>query len=298
MMNTAWLWDMILAPFGYEFMVKAILGGGAVGALCGFLSCFVTLKGWSLLGDALSHAVVPGVALAALFGAPFAVGAFLTGLLAVVAIGIVERNSVLKNDAVIGVIFTTFFAAGLFIISVFPSNLRLKTILFGNLLGISDADLLQVAGVGVVCCAAVALKWKDLLLYCFDPSHARSIGLDTRLLHLLLLALLSLAAVAGLQAVGALLVVAMLITPGATAFLLTDRFGRMLVIAPALGATAAMAGAYASFFLDGSTGGAIVALQTLVFVVALLFAPKHGFLATRRRACAAGRSSLGHEVTP
>lgn len=275
--------QLLSEPFAYGFMWKAILGGGAVGALCGFLSCFVTLKGWSLLGDALSHAVVPGVALASLLGAPFAVGAFFSGILAVVSIGFVERNSYLKNDAVIGVVFTTFFAAGLFIISVFPSNLRLKTILFGNLLGISDADLWQVAVVGVICLVVILCKWKDLLLYCFDPSHARSIGLNVRVLHLLLLSLLSLAAVAALQAVGALLVVAMLITPGATAFLLTDRFGRMLIIAPLLGAGATMAGAYASFFLDGSTGGAIVALQTLLFLMAFLFAPKHGVLAARRQ---------------
>ncbi len=272
----------LAAPFAYEFMRKAMLGGAAVGMLCGFLSCFVTLKGWSLLGDALSHAVVPGVALAALVDAPFAVGAFLAGLLAVAAMGFIERNSLLEKGAVIGVVFTGFFAAGLLVISVFPSNMRLKTILFGNLLGISDTDLVQVGCVGFAAIVIIGLKWRDLLLYCFDPTHARTIGLDTGLLHFLLLALLSLAAVAGLQAVGALLVVAMLITPGATALLLTDRFGRMLVIAPAIGATTAVSGAYASYFLDGSTGGAIVALQTTLFVLAFLFAPKHGFFRTRR----------------
>lgn len=281
-MDWASFTDTLAAPFAYEFMVKAMLGAGAVGLLCGFLSCFVTLKGWSLLGDALSHAVVPGVALAALLGAPYAVGAFLTGLLAVTGMGFIERHSLLKKDAVIGVVFTGFFAAGLLVISLFPSNIRLQTILFGNLLGISDADLLQVAGVGVAAIVIVGLEWRDLLLYCFDPIHARSIGLDTRLLHFLLLAMLSLAAVAGLQAVGALLVVAMLITPGATALLLTDRFGRMLVIAPAIGATTAVVGAYASYFLDGSTGGAIVALQCTLFVLAFLLAPKHGLLGARR----------------
>ncbi len=292
MIEATALFDLIGEPFAYGFMTKAILGGGAVGALCGMLSCFVTLKGWSLLGDALSHAVVPGVALAALVGAPFAVGAFLTGLLAVLGIGFVERNSVLKNDTVIGVVFTAFFAAGLFLISVFPSNVRLKSILFGNLLGISDGDLVQVAVVGLICLVVIGLKWKDLLLYCFDPSHARAVGLDVRLIQLTLLSLLSLAAVAALQAVGALLVVAMLITPGATALLLTDRFGLMLWIAPALGALAAMTGAYASFFLDGSTGGAIVVLQTLMFLIALVFAPRHGLLAARRRL---GRVALGAE---
>jgi ABC-type Mn2+/Zn2+ transport system permease subunit len=275
--------EVLGTPLAYEFMRKAMLGGGAVGMLCGFLSCFVTLKGWSLLGDALSHAVVPGVALAAILGAPFAVGAFLTGLLAVVAMGFVERHSLLKRDAVIGIVFTAFFAAGLLLVSIFPSNVRLQTILFGNLLGISDGDLLQVAVVGLAAVVIIAMKWRDLLLYCFDPIHARSIGLDTGLLHFLLLALLSLAAVAGLQAVGALLVVAMLITPGATALLLTERFGRMLVIAPAIGATTAVIGTYASYFLDGSTGGAIVALETALFVLAFLFAPRHGLLGWRRQ---------------
>lgn len=274
---------LLAEPFGYGFMLKAMFGGAAVGALCGLLSCFVTLKGWSLLGDALSHSVVPGVAVAAIVGAPFALGAFLTGLLAVLGIGLVERNTALKNDAVIGVVFTAFFAAGLFIISVVPTNVRVQTILFGNLLGISDGDLLQVAGVGALCLVVVALKWKDLLLYCFDPSHARAIGLNTNAIHLVLLALLSLAAVAALQAVGALLVVAMLITPGATALLLTDRFSHTLVISPLLAATAAMAGAYASYYLDGSTGGAIVVLQTAMFGLALAFAPKHGIVATHRR---------------
>jgi ABC-type Mn2+/Zn2+ transport system permease subunit len=297
MMETTSLLATLAAPFSYEFMIKAMAGGAAIGVLCGFLSCFVTLKGWSLLGDALSHAVVPGVALAAIFGAPLAVGAFLTGLLAVAGMGFIERYSLLKKDAVIGVVFTTFFAAGILVISVFPSNLRLQTILFGNLLGIANADLIQLAVVGLVTLVIVALKWKDLFLYCFDPTHAHSIGLDTGLLHFLLLTLLSLAAVAGLQAVGALLVIAMLITPGATALLLTDRFSRMLIIAPALGAVTAMAGTYASFFLDGSTGGAIVVLQTFLFVLALLFAPKHGLLAGRRLRTAE-ESPLGPEAAP
>lgn len=279
--------SLLTEPFGYDFMMKAIFGGAAVGALCGLLSCFVTLKGWSLLGDALSHSVVPGVAVAAILGAPFAIGAFITGLLAVLSMGMIERNSVLKNDAVIGVVFTAFFAAGLFIISVFPTDVRIQTILFGNLLGISDGDLMQVGLAGIICLLVVALKWKDLLLYCFDSSHARAIGLNTDMIHLVLLGLLSLAAVAALQAVGALLVVAMLITPGATALLLTDSFGRMLFIAPVLAALACMGGAYASYFLDGSTGGAIVVLQTVVFALALVFAPKHGLLAARRKRNAA-----------
>jgi ABC-type Mn2+/Zn2+ transport system permease subunit len=296
-MEAALSLEHLAAPFAYEFMVKAILGGGAVGLLCGVLSCFVTLRGWSLLGDALSHAVVPGVALAALFGAPFAIGAFVSGLLAVAGMGFIESFSRLKKDAVIGVVFTSFFAAGILLISVFPSNLRLQTILFGNLLGISDSDLVQLVIVGLAALGFVALKWKDLLLYCFDPMHARSIGLNTRFLYFVLLAMLSLAAVVGLQAVGALLVVAMLITPGATALLLTDRFGLMLIIAPAMGALTAMAGAYASYFLDGSAGGAIVTLQTALFILAFFLAPRHGLLAGRR-ALAKGVHGFPHEAAP
>lgn len=278
------LLDLLAEPFGYQFMVKAILGGGAVGAVCAVLSCFVTLKGWSLLGDALSHAVVPGVAIAYLAGAPFLLGAVLSGLFAVLGIGAIERATRLRSDAVIGVVFTAFFALGLLLISLYPSNLRLTTILFGNLLGIADADLWQLFAVGAGCLLVVAAKWKDLLLYCFDAQHARAIGLPTGRLHLLLLGLLSLTAVAALQAVGALLVVAMLITPGATAFLLTDRFPRMLVLAAIMGAVTAMAGAYASYFLDGSTGGLIVLAQTGLFLLALAVAPKHGLLRRVREA--------------
>lgn len=274
---------LIAQPFSYAFMIKAMFGGATVGALCGLLSCFVTLKGWSLLGDALSHSIVPGVAVAALVGGPFILGAFVASLLAVLGISLIERNSVLKNDAVIGVVFTVFFAAGLFIISVFPTNIRIQTILFGNLLGISAADLVQVAIIGVFCIVMLAVKWKDLLIYCFDPSFARVIGLSVSALHLLLLLLLSLAAVAALQAVGALLVVAMLITPGATAQLLTQNFARMLFIAPLLAALACAGGAYISYFLDGSTGGVIVVLQTSMFILALFFAPAKGIKATRRR---------------
>jgi ABC-type Mn2+/Zn2+ transport system permease subunit len=281
------LLDLLAEPFGYQFMVKAILGGGAVGAICAVLSCFVTLKGWSLLGDALSHAVVPGVAIAYLAGAPFLLGAVLSGLFAVLGIGAIERATKLRSDAVIGVVFTAFFALGLLLISLYPSNLRLTTILFGNLLGIADADLWQLFAVGAGCLLVVAVKWKDLLLYCFDAQHARAIGLPTGRLHLLLLGLLSLTAVAALQAVGALLVVAMLITPGATAFLLTDRFPRMLVLAGVMGAATAMVGAYASYFLDGSTGGLIVLAQTGLFLLALVLAPKHGLL---RRAKFAGEA--------
>lgn len=281
-MEGGWL-EALAAPFGYDFMWRALFGATMVGAMCGLLSCFVTLRGWSLLGDALSHAVLPGVAVAAIAGLPFIVGAFVAGLLAVAGIGAIERNSKLKSDAVIGVVLASFFAFGLLLISIFPSQLRLKTILFGNLLGLSDDDLWQVAAAGLLTAATIAWAWRDLLAISFDAQHATAIGLRTRFLNLALLSLVSLSAVAALQAVGALLVVATLITPGATAYLLTDRFPRMLLIAPALGGVSAFGGAYASYFLDGSAGGCIVAAQTALFLAVWILAPKHGVLASRVR---------------
>lgn len=273
----------MLTPFEYDYMVKAMLVSGLIGGVCAFLSCFITLKGWSLMGDALSHAIVPGVALAGLAGLPFSVGAFFAGILAALGMGWVKNHSRLREDAVIGVVFTTFFAFGVLLLTLYPSHLKLKTILFGNILAISNPDLVQVLVISAVSLLVLALKWRDMLLYCFDEAHARSLGLNTRMLHFLLLALLSATAVAALQTVGACLVVAMLVTPGATAYLLTDRFGKMLVIATATGAGCGLAGGYASFFFDGSTGGCIVVLQTLVFLAVLALAPKHGLLASRRQ---------------
>jgi ABC-type Mn2+/Zn2+ transport system permease subunit len=263
-------------------MRTALWVSALVGAVCGLLSGFVTLKGWSLLGDALSHAVVPGVAIAHLLGLPFALGAFTSGLLAAAAMSFVKLKTPVREDAVIGVVFTAFFAFGLLLISLFPAGLDLKTIIFGNILAIAPEDVAQLVAISVVCLAVVAVKWRDLLLFSFDPHQARMLGLRVRLLHLTLLLLLSATTVAALQTVGALLVVAMLITPGATAYLLTDRFGRMLLLGAAIGAVTAFAGAYASYFLDGATGGCIVVLQTLVFLVVFVFAPRHGLLANRR----------------
>lgn len=281
------MFDGLLTPFHYEYMLKAILVSGLIGGVCAFLSCFITLKGWSLMGDALSHAVVPGVSLAWLAGLPFSAGAFIAGILAALGMGWIRRHSRLREDAVIGVVFTTWFALGLLLLSLYPSHLNLRTIVFGNVLAISDPDILQVLVISGLALLVLALKWRDLLLYCFDENHARSLGLNTGFLHFLLLALLSATAVAALQTVGACLVVAMLVTPGATAYLLTDRFGRMLALATASGAGCGLAGAYLSYFLNGSTGGCIVVLQTLVFLAALVLAPKHGLLAARRRTASA-----------
>lgn len=273
----------VFAPFEYDYMLKAILVSGMIGGICAFLSCFITLKGWSLLGDALSHSVVPGVSLAWMLGLPFSLGAFAAGVFAALGMAWVKQRSRLREDAVIGVVFTAFFALGLLLLSLYPSHLNLRTIIFGNILAISDPDLLQVAIIAAASLLVLGLKWRDLLLFCFDEAHARSLGLNTRFLHFLLLALLSATAVAALQTVGACLVVAMLVTPGATAYLLTDRFGRMLGIATATGAGCGLVGAYASYFLNGSTGGCIVVLQTLVFLAVLVLAPKHGLLAARAR---------------
>ena len=274
--------SLLLEPFSYDYMRTALWVCALIGGVCGLLSGFVTLKGWSLLGDALSHAVVPGVVLAYMAGLPFAVGAFTSGLLAAAAMSFVKLKTPVREDAVIGVVFTAFFALGLLLISLFPAALDLKVIVFGNILAIAPEDVTQLVAISVVCVAVIALKWRDLLLFSFDPHQARVLGLRVRLLHLTLLLLLSATTVAALQAVGAILVVAMLITPGATAYLLTDRFGKMLFIGSALGAITAFVGAYASYFLDGATGGCIVVLQTLLFRAAFVFAPKHGLLAGRR----------------
>ncbi len=274
--------ETLLTPFRYDFMLTAMTACTLVGVVCGLLSAFVTLKGWSLMGDALSHAVVPGVALAYYLGLPFALGAFATGLLAALTMGSVRLKTPLREDAVIGVVFTAFFAVGLLLISLRPSQIDLRTIVLGNVLGIAREDVVQLVVVSVVVLVALLLKGRDLLLVCFDPNQARVLGLRADLLQGFLLALLAATAVAALQAVGAVLVAAMVITPGATAYLLTDRFSRLLTLAGLLGGVTSFVGAYLSYFLDGATGGCIVTLQSALFVLALVFAPKHGLLASRR----------------
>ena len=277
------LWQQLLTPFHYDYMLRAMLVCGLVGATGGFLSSFITLKGWSLMGDALSHAVVPGVAVAYIAGLPFSVGAFSTGLLAAWAMAVVKKKTALREDAVIGIIFTSFFALGLLLISLFPTRVDLRTIIFGNILGIAGGDVTQMVIVAVVTFVVLGLTWRDLLLVSFDPAQARALGMPVFALQALLLALLAAAAVAALQAVGACLVVAVLVTPGATAYLLTDRFGKMIIISCLLGTATGVAGAYASYFVDGATGGCIVTLQAAVFVLVWIFAPRHGLIASRRR---------------
>ena len=279
--------ETLLTPLQYEYMLKAIFVSAVIGGVCAFLSCFITLKGWSLMGDALSHSVVPGVAVAYYAGWPFAAGAFVTGLLAAAGMGFVKAKTRLREDAVIGVVFTAFFAFGLLLISMYPSQIDLRSIIFGNILGISSSDVIQVLLISGVTLVVLGLKWRDLLLFCFDVNQARALGINTTLLHYLLLTLLSATAVAALQTVGAVLVVAMLVTPGATAYLLVDRFGRMIGLAVAMGIGTSIIGAYASFFFDGSTGGCIVSLQSALFVLALIFGPRHGILAARSQRRAA-----------
>ena len=279
----------LLIPFQYEYMVKAILVSGFIGGVCALLSCFVVLKGWSLLGDALSHAVVPGVAVAYIIGIPFSVGAFISGMLAAGAMGFIKKRTRIREDAVIGIVYTTFFALGVLLISLFPSNITLSTIVMGNILGIADRDIVQTLIIAGSSLAIILLKWKDLRLFSFDPAQARAIGLNTNALYLLLLTLLAVTAIAALQTVGSILVVAMLVTPGAAAYLLTDNFSSMMRLASIIGVLTSSAGAYISYFLNGSAGGCIVALQFLFFLAVLFFAPRHGILASKLNAAKAVR---------
>jgi manganese transport system permease protein len=270
--------DWFGAPLQHEFMLKAILVSALVGIVCSALSCYMTLKGWALMGDAVSHAVMPGVVIAYVLNIPLAVGAFLFGVGSVVAIGFIKSKTRVKEDTVIGLVFTGFFALGLVLVSKIRSSIDLTHILFGNVLGISDADIWQTVIISAITLVTLAILRKDLILFCFDATHARSIGLNITFLYYLLLSLLSLTAVAGLQTVGIILVVAMLVTPGATAYLLSDNFDRMMLIAMASGVFSSVMGTYISYHIDGSTGGCIVVLQTLLFVLAMVFAPKYGLL--------------------
>ena len=277
----------LLEPFAYGYMVNAIWVSALVGGVCAFLSAYLMLKGWSLIGDALSHAIVPGVAGAYMLGLPFALGAFFSGGLAALVMLFLNQRTGLKEDTIIGLIFSGFFGLGLFMVSVSPVPVDVGTIVMGNILAISPADTAQLAIIGFVSLAVLLLRWKDLMVTFFDEGHARSIGLRPERLRLIFFVLLSACSVAAMQTVGAFLVIAMVVTPGATAYLLTDRFPRLLMLSVLIGATSSAAGAYLSFFLDGATGGIIILLQTLVFLLAFLLAPKHGLLAGRRRAAAA-----------
>ena len=284
--------NALLEPFGYEYMLNAMWVSAMVGGLCAFLSCYLMLKGWSLIGDALSHSIVPGVAGAYMLGLPFALGAFLSGGLAAGSMLFLNQRSRLKEDAIIGLIFSSFFGIGLFMVSLNPMSVNIQTIILGNILAIAPEDILQLAIIGVISLTILFLKWKDLMVVFFDENHARSIGLNPGRLKLLFFTLLSVSTVAALQTVGAFLVICLVVTPGATAWLLTDRFPRLLTIAVAIGSLTSFFGAWLSYWLDGATGGIIVVLQTLLFLLAFVFAPKHGLLANRRRARLVNKESV------
>ena len=276
--------ELLLQPFSYGYMNSAMWVSALVGGVCAFLSSYLMLKGWSLIGDALGHSVVPGVALAYMIGLPFAFGAFISGGIAAASMLFLSERSGLKIDVIIGLVFTSFFALGLFLISVNPISVSVQTITMGNILAITPEDTIQLALIGCITLIVLLAKWKDLMVTFFDESHARSIGLNPPLLKVIFFTLLSASVVAAMQTVGALLVIAMVVTPGATAYLLCDRFPVLIIVSVLVGSITSFLGAYISFFLDGATGGIIICLQTLIFMIAFFFAPKHGYLAAKRRA--------------
>ena len=275
--------EYLLEPFSYEYMQKAMWISAAVGGICAFLSAYLMLKGWSLIGDALSHSVVPGVAIAYALSLPYALGAFFAGILAALSILWIKSISKLKEDAVIGFIFSTFFALGLLIISLNPTSINVQNIILGNILGIADEDIYQVAIIMLICLVLLLIFWKDLLLIFFDETQAITVGLSPLFYKVLFFTLLSACVVAALQTVGAILVIAMVITPGATAYLLTDKFKTLIKIAVTLGSITGFVGVYLSYYLDGATGGVIVTLQTVLFLLAFLFSPKYGLMSQKRR---------------
>lgn len=275
--------ETLILPFTYSYMFNAMWVSSLVGAICAFLSVYLMLKGWSLIGDALSHSIVPGVAGAYMLGLPFALGAFVAGGLAAGTMLFLNQRTGLKEDTIIGLIFTSFFGLGLFMVSISPASVSIQTITMGNILSITPGDTLQLAIIGFVTLIILLAKWKDLMITFFDEDHAKSIGLNTGLLKAIFFILLSASCVAALQTVGAFLVIALVVTPGATAFLLTDRFPVLLILSVLIGSITSFVGAYLSFFVDGATGGLIVSLQTFIFLTVFLLAPKHGYLAARRR---------------
>jgi len=269
---------LLMEPFGHGFMIEAVLVAALIGSVCAMLSCYLVLKGWSLMGDAVSHAVLPGIVIAYVIGIPLGIGAFLSGLLCAASIGWIKNNSRIKTDTVMGVVFTGLFALGLVLFTKIETDVHLNHILFGSLLGIDRNDLIQAVVAAVLTLSITWVRRKDLVLYLFDIGQARAVGLNTTFLHYLFLALLSTTIVAALQAVGIILTVAMLIIPGSVGFLLSDRFDRMMSIAVASAIFSAVLGTYISYFINGSTGSCIVLTQSVVFVFSMLFAPKKGLL--------------------
>lgn len=280
--------ELLLEPLQYGFMQRALIVAIAATVVCALLSCWLVLIGWSLMGDAVSHAVLPGVVLAYLVGAPFAIGALLFAGIAVALIGLVRGTTRVKEDAAIGVVFTTLFALGVVLISKNPSQVDLHHVLFGNLLGLAATDVWQVSLLAAAVFGVLVVKRRDLTLFAFDRVQAHTLGISPARLSALLLALLAVTIVSAIQAVGVILVVAVLIIPGATAYLLTDRISRMLILAPVLAVASSIVGVYTSYYSDASTGGVVVLTQGAVFAIAYLFAPRHGVVtAVLRRSRAA-----------
>ena len=274
--------SFITEPIAHEFMRKAILISILITSVCGLLSSFLTLKGWALMGDAVSHAVMPGVVVAYAIGVPLSVGAFVFGVGSVALIGFIKHKSRIKEDTVIGLVFTGFFALGIVLISKITSDIDLMHILYGTPLGIPLSDVKQTIFISLLVVLLLSIFRKDLMLYCFDPRHAKTIGINVSFLHYLLLTCLSLAAVVGLQAVGIVLVVAMLITPGATAYLLTDKFDELSIISVLSSIISSLIGIYLSYWLDIAPGGSIVLVQTFIFLFAFLFAPRYGIFKVKQ----------------
>ncbi|PKE29440.1 iron ABC transporter permease [Rahnella sp. AA] len=264
----AWM-DVLMEPVSFGFMQRALVTAMATSIVCAIFSCFLVLKGWSLMGDAISHAVLPGVVLAYLAGIPLVIGAFGSGLFCAVATGFIKEHCRVKEDSVMGIVFSGMFAAGLVLFSRVNTEQHLSHILFGNVLGVTDGEMLQTLIIAAVVTMLIILKFKDLMLFCFDPVQAKVIGLPVRFYHYALLCMLALTIVAALQAVGVVLVVAMLITPGITAFLLCKTLPKMLMVSVTASLIAAVSGTFISFYIDAATGPAIVLIQAVIFLLAL-----------------------------